>query len=397
VIVRCLLPRVAASVIAGALAVSLSAAPERCAAQSIEGGMPRAGEASWGDYLDDDDRRRARDLRRQGLVLLLQAIVTDPDPTGPAPQPLDVQLDRALLRFVRARRALPRDPDLLYFIARALAMWRREEGGREERRTEEAVAAYGELRSLDPDYHADHVAFELAILHSRSGDHGAAIAEYRRALEVATDDPSPLHYIPTAQERRLASLFQPISVATVHLNLAENTMLVGDLEAAVESYRRASALTADDPFGRALALWGLALALDRSGDHPGAIASAQRAIEGDPFPLDMPALGVLHGPHGPMALLHSDLVFFEPGYEIHAYDAIGREAMARSATAGAARREQLESARDAWRRYLVDGGNAGIHAEHARRALARIEAELGGAPASPPPRRGEDASSRRPR
>ena len=77
-----------------------------------------------------------------------------------------------------------------------------------------------------------------------------------------------------------------------------------------------------------------------------------------------------------MAILHSTLVFFEPAHEVHAYDALGWEALARRAGRDADRRELLERAVRAWREHLTGGGNAGAYADHARRAVERIEQEL---------------------
>lgn len=358
--------------LAAALVVSVLAGGAGAArAQEIADGMQRAGEPSWGDYLAPD-RRTARQLRRDGLVKLLDARASRSDGLGPPPE---VLYEQALIRFERARRALPDDADLLYFTALALAGWHRAEGGHEERRTDEAIAAFEELRRVDPEYHADRVAFELALLRSRLGDHAGAIAEYRRAIDAAMLDPAPPPYAITDRERDLALLYRGVTLETVHLNLAENTMMVGDLESAIASYRMASELARDSPVTRVLALWGLALALDRSGDSREALRTARRAIQGDPFPSDEPRLGIDHAAHGPMAILHSQLVFFEPAYEVHAYDGIGWEAMA-GAASGADREELLRRARLAWTAYLTGGGNAGQHGDHARRAAERIEREI---------------------
>src|SRR5262249_44124521 len=133
-------------------------------------------------------------------------------------------------------------------------------------------------------------------------------------------------------------------------------------------------LGAGDSVTRVLALWGLALALDRSGDHREAIASARLAIQGDPFAAPSPddaRFGIDREAHGPTALLHSRLVFFEPAYEIYGYDAIGWEALA-SEEGGASRDELLVRARRSWAAFLAGGGNAGIYGAHATAALARV-------------------------
>src|SRR5690606_2818194 len=95
--------------VAAALALVLPGPPTR--AQELADGAQRAGEPSWGDYTSPA-RRRGRQLRRQGLVKLLDAQQASPDSLGPPPE---VLFDQALLRFDRALRDLPDDPDLLYF------------------------------------------------------------------------------------------------------------------------------------------------------------------------------------------------------------------------------------------------------------------------------------------
>jgi tetratricopeptide (TPR) repeat protein len=351
----------------GAIAAGGAAGTAR--AQEIAGGMPRAGEPSWGDYLAPE-RRTARQLRRDGLGLLLDALGSRSSTFG---APSEVLYERALIRFERARRTLPDDPDLLYFTALALAGWHRDVDGHEERRTDEAIAAFEELRRVDPEYHPDRVAFDVAVLRSRLGDHAGAIAEYRRAIDAAMLDPAPPPYMITDRERELAVLYRGAPLPTVHLNLAENEMLVGDLERAIASYRRASELSRDDPVTRVLALWGLALALHRSGDAREAMRVARRAIQGDPVPQDDRGLGIDHAAHGPMAILHSRVVFFEPAFEVSAYDAVGWEAMA-DAASGEERDELMRRALVAWQKYLTDGGNAAGYGEHARRAAERVEA-----------------------
>jgi tetratricopeptide (TPR) repeat protein len=292
-----------------------------------------------------------------------------------------VLYEQALIRFERARRTLPDDPDLLYFRAVALSGWHADLDGDgvDEHRTEEAIDAFEDLRRVAPEYHPDRVAFSLALLHARRSALREAITEYERVIASTIGPPSPLHYGVADRERALAGLFTPQPLATAYLNMAEALMLLGEPESlarAVESYRRASELGAGDPFDRATALWGLAVALDRAGDHREAILAAQRAIDADPVPDDVARLGIDHQSHGPMAILHSTLVFFEPAHEVHAYDALGWEALARRAGGDADRRELLERAVRAWREHLTGGGNAGAYADHARGAVERIEQEL---------------------
>jgi tetratricopeptide (TPR) repeat protein len=281
-------------------------------------------------------------------------------------------------------------------FALALASWQRQSGGIEERRVEEAIVAFEALRRLDPDYHPDRVAFHLAMLQTRAGHPRGAVIECRRALAAAIPPPARLPYDLTRRELSLARTFEPVPIATVHLNLAENLMLLGELSESLAHYRRALELGGSDLLTHLLALWGLALALDRSGEHREAIATARRAIEAAP-PIGG-GLSLDPAAHGPMAILHRPDVFFEPAYEVSAYDAIGREALARMSSDPQTRDDQLRRAIVAWRSDLAGGGNAGRYAEHARRAIDRLEAELATPrhrKSAPPPacRRGDPDAS----
>jgi tetratricopeptide (TPR) repeat protein len=358
-----------------ALAVLASlAAPIPGYAQSIEGGAARAGDPSWGDYFEPR-RRVARRILRQGLNHLLVARRGD-GILGPSD---DVHLEQALSRFARAHTVLGNDPDLLFLRAMALSEWvvDRDGDGEEERRTEEAIAAFEELREAHPDHHAELVAWHLALLHARTAERDASIVEYRRAIAAWLPRVAPLHYIPTPAEDELELLYHPPGLGSLYLNLAEMRMLTGDLAGAVADYRRAHDISPDDPITSVLSLWGLAVALERSGEHREAIAAAQRAIAADPTAA-IPRIRFDHSLYGPMAILHSPrIAFFEPRHELHAYDAIGWEALARQATIPESRQDLLRRARQSWNLFLTDGGNAERFADHARRAAARLDAEIG--------------------
>lgn len=110
--------------------------------------------------------------------------------------------------------------------------------------------------------------------------------------------------------------------ATATLNLAEAEMRLGDLKLAIATYEEAIRIASMLPSGAsahettALAMWGLAVALDRAGETGRAKAEAARAASIDPN------RAILGGPH----------VFFVPAYEIDWYLALGAAAEAASAT-----------------------------------------------------------------
>jgi len=109
---------------------------------------------------------------------------------------------------------------------------------------------------------------------------------------------------------------------TPTLNLAETEMHSGNLREAIEGYREALRI-AGRVTSRELApfaVWGLAVALDRSGDRIGAEKEARRARE---LERSMNVPNLLHDP---------DAAFFTPAYEIHWYDGLGAAAAARQAT-----------------------------------------------------------------
>ncbi len=134
---------------------------------------------------------------------------------------------------------------------------------------------------------------------------------YQRYLKVAVD---------------LAELPLGIAVggprANATLNLAESEMRLGNLRDAVAGYEEALALTGKLPATAgahqtaALAVWGLAVALDRAREASRARAAASRALGLDPA----------------LAIIGQDKnVFFVPAYERLWYLALGASAQAEAA------------------------------------------------------------------
>ena len=125
--------------------------------------------------------------------------------------------------------------------------------------------------------------------------------------------------------------------ATPTLNLAETQMHLGDLKDAIEGYREALRIAGRLPANETtpLATWGLAVALDRAGDRPGAEKEAQFATE-------------LERSMGLTRILRSKYVFFVPAYEIHWYEGLGSIARARAASSA---REALPFWRQAERSF----------------------------------------------
>jgi tetratricopeptide (TPR) repeat protein len=151
----------------------------------------------------------------------------------------------------------------------------------------------------------DHPAVErawlrLAFACGHLGDHVCERNAYLQVLRIETEE---------------------VFRATPTLNLAETQMHLGDLKDAVELYREALRIAGRvDPSRTTapLATWGLAVALDRSGDRLGAEKEARFALE-------------IERSMGMQRLLHTEDVFFVPKYEIYWYDGLGSAARARVA------------------------------------------------------------------
>src|SRR5262249_6162523 len=114
-------------------------------------------QGAWRELLSPERREGQLNLQL-GLAKLLVALGRNDPELGDAPRWL--LIEQALLRFARARRALPDDPDVLYLTAIALTHWERYDGGALERRGDEALEAWRELRRRHPDFHPERVAFE---------------------------------------------------------------------------------------------------------------------------------------------------------------------------------------------------------------------------------------------
>lgn len=142
--------------------------------------------------------------------------------------------------------------------------------------------------------------FDYAIACGKVGDHECEARVYREILAQETE----------ADERSIPTL-----------NLAETEMHNRELREAIEDYRETYRLCGSFQSGYktpALALWGLAVALDRAGETREAEEAAAQAL-------------AHAGNH--TLLLHdvTEGIFFVPEYEVSWYDAITAAAQARRA------------------------------------------------------------------
>jgi tetratricopeptide (TPR) repeat protein len=254
------------------------------------------------------EARRVDTLLRQGRAQLYPALGLGLMLGADLSAHRRAAVENAIARFERARTLAPDDPEVLYLCGKALSLWeRRSSSGRIEKKSREAIARFEALRKIDALYEAADVAFELGVLFTREGEFTRAAEEYSRALTLRIDEASR---------------------GVILGNLAEVTMMSGDLEEAVGFYERAIHEGGADE--RLLSLWGLAVALDRLGEHGEAMERARRALRDD---------------QRPMGVLKQSSVFFVPPYEAHYYDGLGLLALAEEQAGEARSAEAI--ARDA--------------------------------------------------
>ena len=130
-------------------------------------------------------------------------------------------------------------------------------------------------------------------------------------------------------------------------------------------------------------MWGLAVALDRSGDRVGADKEALAVIE-------------MQISSGLTGLLRSSGVFFFPDHELAWYDGVGASALARKTTSAADQARYWKAAEDAFAAYIrgaerfvrTGGVDRWLELARVRHASAKIErerAEKKRGKAPPPP------------
>ena len=241
---------------------------------------------------------------------------------------------RSLDRVGAADSPDPRPPVMLGRVLSRLAQYAPAPQG-----TELLVRASEVLQraiAADPDHPvAVDARFALAVVWARLGQPRKEIAVYDELLERE----------PSRQER-----------VVVITNRAEALMVAGDLDESVVGYRAAIRLAGDQP----LAHWGLAIALDRSGDEAGAVASAANALRFDPE----------------SAALHDPNVFFLPAYDRWWYDALGAMAHARAEKNRELARSLWAAAASLWTRYLelASPDDRWVRTATARRKLCELKA-----------------------
>jgi tetratricopeptide (TPR) repeat protein len=172
------------------------------------------------------------------------------------------------------------------------------------------------------------------------------------------------HYLARQTEPRLRTL--------ALYNYGDALMSLGDLPRAAANYRSAIEIEPGASQTGVLARWGLAVALDRSGDMAQALVTAKDATQ-----LDAAARS-----------LHDDNTFFVPAYEIYWYEALWHWARADLAGDREERRKQLQLSSLRWQTYVASAPSTDPWAALAQARFRRTQQLLkaaGGPPRRPSP------------
>jgi tetratricopeptide (TPR) repeat protein len=247
-------------------------------------------------------------------------------------------------------------------------------------------------RALLEQAHAEkspdiRLRFDLGEIYAALDDNARAIAVLRPALDAEPDHPAAVApFIDLAnayakdddqseQERRVYERFLPKVTddrarSTAMLNLSEAYMHLGELEDSIAGYRATIDLAAQLPniielnyHTGALAVWGLAVALDRANDVPSGAKEAKLAL-------------VLDRDMGIIRLNPS--VFFSPQRERNWYVALGFTEYAKDAEDARSAATWWQRVEGCWREYVDDatahgGGDRWIDLARAR--LERAHAQ----------------------
>ena len=217
-------------------------------------------------------------------------------------------------------------------------------------------------------YELEHLERAIAVLQPAVDaypDHPAAIA----ALESLAFAYAKLDRTKEEREvykRFLARVNDDGSRAQAMLNLAEADMHLGVLQDAVDGYRDAIRTSGNMPNSRnaavneTLAVWGLAVALDRAGDPQASLEQTRLATQ-----LDL----------GEQLIAHDPVVFFVPEYERDWYLGLAEAVHAREATSARAAAAAWARAEQHWDHYVTSADAADRFVALARQHLARTHAQ----------------------
>jgi tetratricopeptide (TPR) repeat protein len=261
-------------------------------------------------------------------------------------QALVDQAEQTYLRAMRQRRAPGGDG------AQVSRFWLREvkrlldEAHAETSRSLTTRALYADVLSDLGDH--EHASRLLADLQKKAPPPIRAHVSQQLALAYAHLDRTKEEI--AAYDDALRFEPEPEARALLFANQAEAQMRIGDLSAAVTGYNKALSLTLIPT-----TLWGLGVALDRSGDLDGALQAIRLARSYDPRDQG----------------LSSTSWFFVPPWDELYYRALGHWARARQTDLASVRGEELGRAIQSWTDYIAA---APIDDHYAPFAKARLKA-----------------------
>lgn len=283
-----------------------------------------------------DAARNPRAARAEELLMRADRARVPADPTFEAAQLQRKLNERSAVMIRLANGHRLGDPRLLFLLGDCLVH-------SAEQHVPEGRRVLLQALAMEPSSPlAAEAWFDVAIASSWMRDHALEFEAYTKALERESD-----------QEQR----------ARIYLNRGESSMAQGNLKRAQQDYRIALYETSS-AITRALANWGLAVALDRAHDFP---AAAHHAIA---------ASHPGFGPSGNQVALDLPGVFFTPKYEIHYYRALAAQARADRTRDAIDRIAGLQTAKLLWLTYLGEAQPDGPWVPRVRQHLQWLDREL---------------------
>jgi tetratricopeptide (TPR) repeat protein len=276
------------------------------------------------------------------------------------------------------RETLRADAEALVLKARHVARTQRKEGGQAAaqiylQKARDLLEQGGAAHARDPA-----LRFSLADLYHRLQDHEKAIPLLKALLR---DNPPALlradaysalavsyaytgQHEPEIKAYGQALLLQPHAEERARLlaNRAEAYMAIGEITLALEGYRAALSLlsSVEMIFGLGpTTLWGLAVALDRTGDLDSGLDAVRLARTYDPKD----------------ERIESPSWFYVPAYDKYYYQALGHWSAARVADLNAAKTERYRRAIASWEEYIASAAPEDKWLPLARVRLRQCEKE----------------------
>jgi tetratricopeptide (TPR) repeat protein len=261
-------------------------------------------------------------------------------------------------------------------------------------------AALERARALLEEAHAAkspdvRLRFDLGEVYYALDRFDRSVAVLVPALEMAPDHPAAVDALAilayayakldkssaerATYERYLARVNDDRYRATAMLNLAEAEMRLGNMKDAIAGYKETIDLCESLPSGVSqahtliLAVWGLAVALDRDGQAREGLVAARRAVMMDP---------------DDRSIAHDPNVFFVPAYDRFWYLALGATVRAEDTKAADDAARAWKIVEQTWNKYIdpADANDRWLALAKVRRERAKAQRIAAEARVVPPPK-----------